>query len=60
VETIRQESCGSVAPSVFMGDWKILLDNGFVVGLPTNEQRPRVTFVEIYQTFPRSVGSGLF
>jgi hypothetical protein len=37
VETIRQESCGSAAPAVFMGDWKILLDKGFVVGLPTND-----------------------
>jgi predicted GIY-YIG superfamily endonuclease len=27
---------------------------------PEGTQRPRVTFVEIYQTFPRSVGSGLF
>jgi hypothetical protein len=37
VETIRQESCGSVAPSALMGDWKILLDNGFLVGLPTTD-----------------------
>jgi hypothetical protein len=43
VETIRQESCGSVAPSVFMGDWKILLDNGFVVGLPTNDNNKIIT-----------------
>jgi DNA-binding PadR family transcriptional regulator len=43
VETIRQESCGSVAPSVFMSDWKILLDNGFVVGLPTNDNNKIIT-----------------
>ena len=43
VETIRQESCGSVGPSVFLGDWKILLDNGFVVGLPTNDNNKIVT-----------------
>jgi len=43
VDTIRQESCGSVAPSVFMGDWKILLDKGFVVGLPTNDNNKIIT-----------------
>jgi hypothetical protein len=43
VETIRQESCGSVAPSVFMADWKILLDNGFVVGLPANDNNKIIT-----------------
>jgi hypothetical protein len=43
VETIRQESCGPVAPSVFSGDWKILLDKGFVVGLPTNDNNKIIT-----------------
>jgi hypothetical protein len=37
LEKVYQKSCGSVARHVFVFDWEILLDKGFVVGTLTND-----------------------
>ena len=42
LEMVRQE-CGSFAPVVFRGDWRVLLDERLVIGNPANDSNERIT-----------------